>query len=145
MYRQALAGYIAKYPDTEEAYLAEVWLIFARANAEGSRDISEWKRQRGEDGKALKRIIMKTASPGTARIAKIIRASVLLDTDQHEELRIQADEILSKIHEYETETDAQFLRFAEVTEAPPSEFEPYLRRMRVISECHQGHLKEALV
>ncbi len=142
--RQAVARFIAKYPDTEEAYLAEVWLIFAKADAERNRDIAEWKRQRAEDGEALKRIVMKTASPTTAKIAKILRACVLLDGDQHAELKIQVDEILSKIREYETETDEQFVQFAKVTETPRSEFEPYLRRMRVISECHQGHLKEAL-
>ncbi len=123
--RQAVARFIAKYPDTEEAYLAEVWLTFAKADAERNRDIAEWKRQRAEDGEALKRIVMKTASPTTAKIAKILRACVLLDGDQ-------------------TETDEQFVQFAKVTETPRSEFEPYLRRMRVISECHQGHLKEAL-
>jgi len=143
--RQALAGFIAKYPDTEEAYLAEVWLVFAKADAERSRDISKWKRRRAEDGEALKRIIIKTASPGTARMAKILRASVLLDGDEHAELKIQVDEILSTMHEYETETDEQFLRFAKLTETPPSEFEPYLWRMRIISECHQGRLNEALV
>lgn len=143
--REALAKFVAKYPDTEEAYLAEVWLIFAKADAERSRDISDLKRRRAEDGQALKRVIMKTATPGTAKIAKILRASVLLDADERAELKVQVDEILSTMHEYETETDEQFLRFVKLTERPASEFEPYLRRMRVISACHQGHLKEALV
>jgi len=143
--RQALASFVAKYPNTEEACLGGVWFLFAKLNTDASLDMSALRRRRAEDGEALRRIIIKTASPGTQKIAKIIRASALLDADQHAELKIEVDEILSKFREYETEIDEQFLRFAKVSGVSPMEFEPYLRRIRVISECHQGHLKEALV
>lgn len=143
--RDALASFIEKYPNSEEAYLAEAWLIFAGGGAGRSPDIPEWKRQRATDAQALTRIITNATSQGTAKIAKLVKSAMLLDADMHEELKILVDDILSNIREYETEQDLQFKKFLEVTETPPSEIEPYLRQKRVISECHQGNLTGALV
>ena len=121
---------IPKYPDTEEAYLAEVWLIFAKADTDKSRDIKETMRRRKADAEALQRIILKTKVPGVVKMAKILRACELAPAEEHEELKKQAEEILTHIKEYESETDPQYLRLAEVDGTPLSETEPYLRRAK---------------
>jgi hypothetical protein len=142
--RQALKTFVTKYPDTEEAYLAEVWLIFAQSPTEGSRDMSENKRLWTSRAQRLETIISKTTRPGTAKIAKIERASALHRAEDYGGFEKQMDEILGHIKEYEAEKDKQFLSFCTVTDTPLSEIEPTLRRMLIIEECHQHHLEKAL-
>lgn len=142
--REALARFISQYPDTEDAYLAEVWLIYAKADTDKSWSISETQRRRAQDAEALKRIIAKTSRPGVAKIARILRACELAAAEDHAALATQAEEILSRIKEYESEKDPEFLRFAEVDGTPPGETEAYLRRSLIISECHQHHFEKAL-
>ena len=163
--RQALRDFIAKDPDSEEAYLAEVWLVFAQANTEINRPIPLSRSERADRAKVreriisdrlerklkwadlaeiLERIISRTTQPGTAKIARILRTGYLLQANEWAEFQKQADEILAHIKEYKSENDEQFLRFMKVIKTPPSEEEPTLRQMLVISECHQHHLDRAL-
>ena len=142
--REALAGFMIKYPDTEDAYLAEAWLTFAEAATDRSRSISETKRRNAGRADRLKVIVTTTRRPGTAKIARIIRACLLLDVEDHGGLSAQVDDVLANIKDYKSEKDKEFLRFSEVTETPPAEIEPYLRRMLIISECHQHNLDKAL-
>lgn len=142
--QQALKLFIIKYPDTEEAYLAEVWLIFAQCAIERSWDMSEMKHLWTEMGQRLEIITSKTTRPGTAKIAKIERAFVLHSAEDYGGFEKQMDEILGHIKEYEVERDKQFLKFCKVIDTRPSEIEPTLRRMRIVEKCHQHHLEEAL-
>lgn len=143
--REALSQFIANHPDTEDAYLAEVWLIFAKADIDRTWSMAETRRRRAADAEALKRIIARTTSPGTSKIARILRACELAAAEENTELQNQTNEILSGIKEYEFEKDPQFLRFLEVEGTPLREIEPYLRRALIISECHQHHLEKALL
>ncbi|MCO5051158.1 MAG: hypothetical protein M9920_02500 [Verrucomicrobiae bacterium] len=143
--REALEGFVSKYPDTEEAYLAEVWLVFAKAATDRSWNISETKHRNAERADRLKEIIAKSERSGTAKIARIVRACLLLDIGDHAGLRVQVDEILANVRDYEVEKDKQFLRFTLVSETPLKEIEPYMRRMLIISECHQHNLDKALI
>ncbi len=163
--RHAVRDFIAKYPDTEEAYQAGVWLIFAQGSTEVYGSISVSKSERGDKAKVrekissylseqkgrraalaekLKRIISRTSRPGTAKTAKLLRAGQLLSAEEYAGFAEQAYDILAHIKEYESEKDKHFLRFADVTETPPAEIEPTLRDMLVVSECHQHHLGKAL-
>jgi hypothetical protein len=142
--RESLRRFIAKYPDSEDAYMGQVWLTFAEAATDRSWSISETKRRNADRATHLKQIIATTMRTGTAKAARVIRACLLLDAEDHAGLSEQAREILTNIKDYESEKDEQFLRFSKVTETPPSEIEPYLRRMLIISECHQHHLEKAL-
>jgi len=142
--RQALKTFVTRYPDTEEAYLAETWLVFAQSFTERSRDMSEIKRLWTERARRLETIVSKTTRPGTAKIAEVERVSALHNAEDYGGFNKQMDEVLGHIKEYEAEKDKQFLSFCKVIETPPSEIEPTLRRMLIIEECHQHHLEKAL-
>lgn len=142
--RQAIAGFIGRYPGTEEAILAEVWLIFAKADTDRSHDMSEIRRWRAEDAKALERIIKTTRRRGIAKLAKILRALELSAAQDYNQVKEQIGEILRDIKEYQSEKDSEYLRFFEVEGTPLVELEPYMRRCLLISECHQKHFAEAL-
>lgn len=134
--REAVKEFILKYPETEEALLAEVWLIFAQGSFQRSRDAFE---SRAEE---LKKIISKTRRPVTAKIASLQRA-FLLPAD-HPEFEKQTDEILAHIKEYESEKDKQFLCYIQIESLSPSDVEPELRRGLIIAECHRHQLGKAL-
>jgi len=143
--RQALKDFITKYPESEEAYQAQVWLIFAQANTETSRDPSLKKQIRAERAHQLELIIANATNPGTLKIAKIHRVFDLFEAGNYAASEKQIDEILTHIKEYEEEEDKQYLKFTELMAIPPAELEPELRDMVVIEECYQHHPDKALV
>src|ERR1017187_4167512 len=93
--RQALRNFIAKHSETEEAYQAEIWLMFASAQTERQPIPSEEKRRKAEMAERLKIIYQKTSRSGTEKMAKIERAAILFDegNEDHAEFEKQADEI----------------------------------------------------
>ena len=144
--RQALRNFIAKHSETEEAYQAEVWLIFASAQTERQLLPSAEKCHRAELAKRLKLISKKTSRPGTDKMAKIERAALLFaqDNSDHAEFEKQTDEILNHIREYESEKDRQFLSFLQVAEMRRSEIEPNFRLLIADEEICAHHLDKAL-
>ncbi len=143
--RQTLRDFIARNPNTEEAYQAEVWLIFAQGSTELSRDRSERKIQRANRAERLKTIIGKTTQPATAKIANLQRAVELIQAEEANGFQNQADEILAHIEQYESEKDEQFLLYTKLERTSPAEIDPWLRCMLVVNACHAHDLKKALV
>jgi hypothetical protein len=142
--RMALKRFIEKYPDTEEARQAGVWLVFSQALTEKNKNPSDEKRRRSERAQKLTVIILKTASPGTAKMAKIQRAVEVFDAEDYTEFEKQTDEIINHIKDYKTETDKQYLQYLELTGMSPSDVEPTFRQMLVMRECYENHFDRAL-
>jgi hypothetical protein len=146
MNRQALRNFIAKYPETEEVYQAEIWLAFASAYTERRPVAVDERSRTAELAERLKIISQKTARSGTEKMAKLERAFRLFaeDNEDHTRFEKQADEILGHIKEYESERDQEFLRYLNVLEMRPSEIEPNLRLLVVYEKCYDHHLDKAL-
>jgi hypothetical protein len=144
--RQAARSFIAKYPETENAYLAEVWLVFASAYTERRLVAADEKNRIAGMAEKLKIISQKTGRPGTEKMAKLEWAFRLFaeDNEDHTGFEKQADEILSHIKEYESEKDKEFLRYLKVVEMRPLEIEPNLRLLMVYEECYDHCLDRAL-
>jgi len=144
--RQALRKFIAKYPGTEEAYQAEIWLAFASAGTERCPVAADEKRRTAGLTERLKIISQRTARSETAKTAKLERAFLLFAEDDanHTGFETQAGEILSQIKAYESETGKDFLRYLALAEMRPSEIEPNLRLLGVCEQCYDHHLDQAL-
>jgi hypothetical protein len=134
--REALRVLIAKYPETEEAYQAEVWLMFASQYTERNPISSEEKLRRMAMAGRLKIISQKTTLSGTAKMANIERAGILFlqDDEDHSEFEKQADEIIGHAKEYEREKSKPFLLYLETTETKPLDIEPTFRLLIVNEE-----------
>lgn len=142
--RLAMKNFIAKYPDTEEAYQAEIWLIFAQAN-DFIRDWHQRIRVRAEQAQKLATIISKSTRPGTVKMARLVRVNELCDAENFAESEKAINEILVNIEEYKSENGDQFRRYLKAIDESPSDIEPGLRNMLVIEESYQMHLPKALV
>jgi hypothetical protein len=142
--QQALARFISKYPDTEESFLAQTWLIFAQSATGRKMDLSEEEQRRAARAASLTTIIQETTRPETAKMARIQSAAELHAAADYAGSARQIDEILAHIKEYQSETGSQFANFLRAEETPQSDLEPTLRQMRLIEECHQHHFESAL-
>ena len=133
--RQAVKDFVTKYPGTEEAYQAEVWLAMAGAYSERSPYWSVEKRRQDEVVKRLSVIGHTTAQAGTEKMAELERAFRLFqiaddarsDEAGAAEFERQAEGIFNHIKEYESEQDKVFLHYLKVLDMKPAEIEPTLR------------------
>jgi serpin B len=142
--RQALRSFIAQHPETEDAYVAEVWLMFAQAAPERIRNPFERRRVALERARRLETIAAITRRPGTAKMAELEKAFQLELGEDHPGYRKQVDRILARLNEFQSEQDRQFSIFCRLREMPPPEIEPYLRRLLIVFACQEGNRKAAL-
>lgn len=142
--RQALKIFISKYPQTEEGYQAETWLIFAQATTTRYGDLLNEKQIRAERAESLEKVISETTRLATLKMASLQRAVELHAAEEYNESEKQINEILKHIEDYKSESDPQFLQYVKCTYTPVSELEPTLRRMLIIEDCHQHHFEKAL-
>lgn len=139
-----MKNFIAKYPDTEQVYQAEIWLIFAQNN-DFIRDWHQRIRVRAERAQKLAIIISKSARPGTVKMAQLARVYELCDAEDFAESRKEINEILVNIEKYKSENDPQFQLYLKTVGQSPSDIEPELRELLVIEESYQMNLEKALV
>jgi len=144
--RQAVRDFVAKYPETEEAYQAEVWLAMAGAYTERNPMRLAEKRRQEEVVQRLKAIGHATARAGTEKMAELERAFRLYrdEPGDHTEFYQQVDEILSHIQDFKSEKDGVFQRYLEVAEMRAGDIEPTLRLLAAREKGFDGHLDRAL-
>jgi hypothetical protein len=142
--QQALKTFMAKYPDTEEAYEAELWLSFATTPA--SSQTFQERHQAAEMAERLKTISQKTSCPGTEKMAELERAFALYQesSDDHAIFYRQADGILTHIRDFKSEKSGPFRRYLQATEIKASEIEPNLRFLVVREKCCDHQQDKAL-
>jgi hypothetical protein len=142
--RERLRDFINKYPGTEEALHAEVWLAFAEAITERRLDPLAEKRLSERRAQRMKEIATKAADPATAKIATLLRAGDLSNASDWAECEKQLHEIVAHAKEYESETNKNFLSFCKLDRIPVSEIEPFYRIELIANACYEGRLDKAL-
>jgi hypothetical protein len=142
--QQALKNFTAKYPDTEEAYEAELWLSFATAPV--SLQTFQQKHQAAEMAERLKVISQKTSCPGTQKMAELERAFALYQErpGDHADFYQQVNNILVGIQDFKSEESGPFRRYLQTEEIKPSEIEPNLRFLVTREKCIDHKQAEAL-
>lgn len=142
--QQALKIFMAKYPETEEAYEAELWLSFAAA-PRFSQTFQE-KRQASKMAERLKTISQKTSCPGTEKMAELERAFLLYHDwpGDHADFYQQVNNILTRIQDFKSENSGPFRRYLQAVEIKPSEIEPSLRLLVINEKCYDHMQTQAL-
>lgn len=136
----ALKKFMAKYPDTEQALVAEVLLLAAQPTPSSDTTAAAEQAQR------LKDIATKTQSAGTAKMAKLLRIGCFFCVKDDSGFKQQADEIFAQVNDYKSERDKYFLFFCKVVEGcAPQEIEPMLRELAITVECGQHNVTKALL
>lgn len=144
----ALQQFISKHSNTEEAFQAEVWLSFARVFATNSGTPIDRRRERRsiriENAAKLESVLVKSTQPETTKMARIQLAIDLFQAGEYDRFDKQANEILARINDYESEKGSQFLLYSKTIQMKPSEIEPNLLAMKVARECYRDNLAAAL-
>lgn len=144
--RQVVRDFVAKYPGTEEAYQAEVWLAMAGAYSERNPVRSAEKRRQAEVVERLETISHATAVAGTRKMAELERAFRLYQDEpgDHAEFYSQAEAVLGRIQDFKSERDGAFRRYLQVTELRAEDIEPTLRLLVAREKGMEGQLDQEL-
>lgn len=140
-----LRVFIAQHPETEEAYEAEIWLSMATAPT--STETFEKRRVQADIAEKLKTISQKTSCPGTKKMAELEGAFTLYQDSwpgDHTAFYQQADDILVRIADFQSEKSGLFRLYLQATEMKPSDIEPTLRLLVVREKCFDHQQTEAL-
>jgi hypothetical protein len=142
--QRALKNFTAKYPDTEEAYQAELWLSFATAPV--STQTFQQRHQAAEMAERLKVISQKTSCPGTQKMAELERAFALYQErpGDHADFYQQVNNILARIRDFKSDKSGLFQQYLQTEEIKPSEIEPNLRFLVTREKCIDHKQAEAL-
>jgi len=144
--RQAVKDFVTKYPGTEEAYQAEVWLAMAGKYSETAPYFLAEKQRQTAVAERLRIISRTTSRPGTRKMAELQRAFGFYQDQpgEHAGYYEQADEIISHIEDYTSEKDAAFQRYLQVLEMKPSDIEPTLRLLAAHEKGYDDDLAGGL-
>jgi len=143
--RRALKDFIERYPKTDEALHAEVWLAFAEGITERSPDPVKQQRNRAARAERMKQIAATTTNSATAKIAQLIRIGELFNVHDWAAFETEVRRAMSRIKEYESEKDDNFLCFCKLNRTPASELEPFYSWEIMVHECYLDHLNKALL
>jgi DNA repair ATPase RecN len=146
---QALRDFVARYPNTEESYEAETWLVFEKSLNDLSRcpgpdNRWKYKRERAANADRLNAIADKANTAATKKLARIMSLADLMQAEKAEEFRRQVEGILGQLKEYESEIDEHFMWYIKFEGTKLSEIEPWLLHLMVINECHAHEFEKAI-
>jgi len=142
--RKTLKQFIEKHSGTEEALYAQVWLEFAEAVTQDSRDPVLRGNARKLRAQRMQSIAGMSTNRTTINAARLVRTSELFNLQDWENFKVQTDEILSHITDRSGQTNELYLKFMKSFEVLPQDVEPWLRSLLVVMECYQGRETEAL-
>ncbi len=143
--RTRLKSLAEKYPNTEEAVTAEMWL--ATAELEVGQTVADRSKRR-ENMAALAAAFSRVtdASPHSwqAKAAGIGKTAALLGAAQWDELRVQVAQVLDSIGEYKNESHPDYLAFLQAYKMNSSDIEPEIRWMQLLATRCEGKTAEAI-
>jgi hypothetical protein len=144
--RQKLRDIAEKYPNTEEATTAELWLAVAELEV-GQTVIDRAKRREGmlAVASAFARVIKASPRSWQAKAARIGKAAALFGAKLWDEFRVEAGEILTNTPEYKDESNIEYKAFLHAYKMSGPDVEPELRWMLIVAAACEDKRSEAIV
>lgn len=143
--RERLKGFVEKYPNTEEAVTAQVWLALAELEVGQSvADRSKRRENMAAVASSFARVIDASPRSWQAKAASIGRTAALLGAQQWELLRVQASQVLDNIGQYKDESHPEYLAFLQVYKTNSSDIEPEIRWMLLLAARCEGKTADAI-
>ncbi len=143
--REKLKNFATKYPNTEEAITAELWL--ATAELEAGQAVSD-RAKRSENmltvASTFSRVIEASPQSWQAKAAHIGRVSALFGAKRWRDFRAETDDMLTRIAEYKGESNAAYLEFLRAHKMSGSDIEPESHWMLIVAATCEDKTSEAI-
>jgi hypothetical protein len=143
--REKLKGIVTKYPNSEEAITAELWLATVELE---TGQAASGRAKKGESmlsvASTFERVIKSSPHSWQAKAAHVGRASALFGAKRWDEFRAEAGDILTNTAEYRAESNTGYLEFLRAHKMSGADVEPEFRWMMIVAASCEEKASEAI-
>jgi hypothetical protein len=142
--RAKLKAIIEKYPDTDEALTAQLWLAIAELEVGQAASRAKKIENMTAVAAAFAQVIKTSPDSWQAKVAHIGRSAALFGAKQWDDFRAEANNVLARITAFQTESDPGYLDFLRQHKTNNAEIEPELRWMMIVAAACEAKTTEAV-